>query len=318
MRVNQLHEGTIDIPPYIIKKAQRELLKFISTSAIAVSDSPDVLKNAPIDIYSKFSLTFSNYGEAYDLSDGSTLGAPITFHHEHVKYAQKRQLTGKETIIIAGSIDGNRSNTLGLYIQAKNGDHIVAVNLYKLFKTMESELNMAMWAEGIDPDNPEDMDMLQSTYSYTFTEINDEISKFIDLAQTTLEHEIAHAFQVIYFGNRLSGAEKGSNDYSNYLTSDIEFDPTISGIVKHFELLKNKGFFDNNQEFGILLFKRLVDLPYDQEAYHQSMMALDNVDDIFAILRDKPFFEELKKHRNDKWKKAVKYVYTSIKSLDIV
>lgn len=318
MRVQHLNEGLIEIPPYIIKKARREILKYISTTMMKKTDVPGAFNGAPMDIYKSEKLVFKYYGDAYDLSDGDTLATPIKYYHEHVKYAEKENLTGEAIVMIGCSIDAKRSSTLGLYINSR-GDDIVVINLYKLFRYLDDELEILPWIGGdLDVAMETNPESTQETIDYSIKTIDRDISKFMEYVDSTIEHEMGHVFQNKYFGKANMEVVPSSSGAYDYYASDIEFHPTLGGIVKNFKVFYDKNITDETpKEFISIVFKRLVglDIPLPEwEKYNDYY----NIGDLLMLMADRNFFQALYAKKPDKWKTAVKYLHTELNKLDIV
>lgn len=313
MKINQLSEGLIKIPKYLILRCNREILKFISTTILKDSDSPELLVGMDFAIFKKYHVDFADYGEAYDLTMGETLAVDVSFHSDDVAY-DTGKMKGNISFMIGATINDNKKKDNGWFIPKKN---IVIINLYRVFRYLPSEYNMKDMLgsdkEPIDINDPMVKDFVESSVN----EINRDISKFITSIQSTMEHELGHLFQELFFANKRNkpyDVFNPSDSPNEYITSEIEFHPTITSIVNNFVALR-----DNSRDVDRDLFKSLFDFVTTKKHIDPNIdMSGVDTESENRVKNGQLFFSALKEKDIKMWKIAVKYLYTELERLDIL
>lgn len=314
MRVNDirtgwLNEGLIDVPLTLVQSCEEELLKFISTTMIKeIGHEKELAKRAP-SVYSKYGIEFKNYHEAYDLSGKQTLAVPIHYDGSDIKYHQVSNDPHGTKVLLFGATTTDTSSLKGKTVVQKNGRVVVVINISKLLKNVTQELDIDMF---VSDDHPVESEMIQEMIDDDMEIVKSFINSFMGSVKGTIKHELEHYIQIVLFKNKKKyDVEHNIDmDYEDYLTSDIEFHPTITSTLYAFKNLKDQ-FPDTNDDIILRLFSYVITQvntlgfsPYDYQSSHE----------ILPIMSSRDFFMALKKKDRGRWKTAVKYLYTELKN----
>lgn len=334
MKISQLQEGIIRVPKLMTKQCMSETLKFISTIIIRGSDDPELFKNhLNLDYIPPHVL--KDYGVAYDIKAdiGQILGITLEYDERIVKYSQK---TGTATYLFGAGILGEKAKTLGMYLPKSNA---VVVNLYKLWKDLESELSIKTWVgHGEQAEEnyqntplPERIEILQGVIQ---PEINRYINDFMSSLDATIEHELAHLIQYRYLRDKhedqVSDGDYRSDDMpdaAKYYGSQVEFSPQVISAIRGMETyvddLKHENLDRRYFKFVLRylvgeiktaaeLTGKLKDANIETPKSGRSHTSLwKNIND------NRNFFLALRDNKPKVWRVAVKYLTTEIDKLDL-
>lgn len=314
MRINdiatsRLNEGLIDVPQSLIQSCEEELLKFISTTIIKEIGYAEELAGRAPSVYSQYNIEFKNYHEAYDLSGKQTLAVPIHYDGSDIKYHRLSSDPYGMKVLLFGATRSDSFSLKGKTVVQKNGRVVVVVNLSKLLKNVNRELDIDTF---VSDDFPIESDIIQEMIDDDMETVGSLINHFMGEIRGTIKHELEHYIQIVLFKNKKKyDVEHNIDmDYEDYLTSDIEFHPTITSTLYAFKNLKDQ-FPNTNDDIILRLFSYVITQvntlgfsPYDYQSSHE----------ILPIMSSRDFFMALKKKDRGRWKTAVKYLYTELKN----
>lgn len=325
MKINQLQEGIIKVPPILIHKCRKELLKFISTTIVSASDDSVLFRrHLSIDYIPEFKY----HGDAYDLyaEVGEILGVKVEYDESLIAYSDDN---GKSSFILGAGIIEKNPNTHGIYLPERN---TIIINLHTLWKNVRDSISLYDWfGEGNEGKIAYENETLESRIDVLNTFIRDDLNRhvnhFMSTINSTIEHELAHMIQYQYLKKKSVDQVTSYDDTKDavkYYSSQVEFSPQIISAINDIAAYVGEVGDEVSPEYLDYVVKYLVgEIPnaatLHRIAKEQGIQSpsdpflafsstVDNSRNFFLVLRDK---------KPKAWRKAVKYLTTEIKKLDL-
>lgn len=329
MKLNQLNEGVIKVPPILIHKCKVEILKFISTTVLStLDDSMFFKKHASIDLIP----TFRYYGDAYDLhgEDDNILGVKINYDESVIPYYEGENNIG--TFMLGVGIIRKNPKTMGIYVPTSN---TIIINLLPLWKDLEYEMALDMYSwfgnkeKGkIAYHNLTLEEKIEFLNDFIIGSINTNVNKFMKNVNSTIEHELAHLIQYQYLKKKsvdqVSTYDSNDLDAFKYYASQVEFSPQIISAINDLAVFVDIIGDQAEPEYFDYVVKYLIgEIPNESSLI--SKIKENNIkgpDNPFlgsgdVIKGSRNFFRLLKDKKPKAWRKAVKYLTTEIKKMEL-
>lgn len=312
MKHTELQEGIIQVPSILISKCKLKLSGMIST--LIYNELPDktlfeyfksniVKQPSPGDL-EKYSINPEN---------NRTQAFFIQYQERDVIYSD---LKGRNEFIFAGGLYEDRF-AASYYIEA---DAII-INLKSIYNSIRNTFEIFFDDDMMSRDKKV---VEKSLVSYAIPKsINSHIEKFMLNSIGSIEHELAHMIQYKYLKQKSEKQVHSDSEYNSdddkYYTSNVEFSPQLITAKESFssiiEMLQDHVEYD--KAYNRKLFDFVVcisDLFPDIRDYigDNSLKNSYKVRASIETIKGRDFFKSLKTSDKDKWKTAVKYLYTDL------
>lgn len=300
MRIEQLNEGVIKVPPKLLNKSVERLLQVISTTIIRNIKRGEYLSGSNVDIYSKLNVEFKDYGDSFNVLSGEGMRPSFKFTVNELDFPYGKN---DRFVTINLQFDGYMDDNNGFYqpVNDDKGTVVISVN---------DIINAAKFAIQIDDFYDDDSDMQLNLRDGIFPmDFNTSLLSLVKKAIGTIEHEMAHAIQFLIIKH--SDQKKVNKGYldqgvsDEYWKSPVEFSPQIISAARNIEAyIESLSIVMPSQRLKIFMYA-IGEKSFDS-------LALSTNHSIELLNGSRTFFSTLKDKKPKAFKKAVKLLYDEL------